>query len=160
MISKNNIKQFSFQLIFEMLLLLMLILLSSMIIMLGKNIYAEINIDRASNYEKRVSLSYVANKIRQNDKKDCVKIKELDGKNAVVIAEVYDGAKYETWIYFHNNAIYEMFVDEKMEFDLDDGMKILDVDDFTIEVLKENLYKFIAKSNNESTELILNLNSY
>ena len=160
MIRDNNTKQFSFHLIFVMFLFLILVFLSVMFIMLGKNLYSQINNDRASNYEKRVSLSYVANKIRQNDKKECIRIEMLNGKNAVVISEVYDGAKYETWIYFHNNAIFEMFIDSGMKFDLDDGMKILDVDGFTIEMLKENLYRFTAKSNAESTELILNLNSY
>lgn len=160
MIRNNNTKQSSFHLIFVMLLFLILIFLSIMIIMLGRNIYSQISSDQTSNYEKRVSLSYVANKIRQNDKKDCIKIEKFDGKNAIVINETYDGVKYETWIYFYNNAIYEMFIDAGIEFNLDDGMKILDVEAFTIEILEENLYKFTAESNAESTELILNLNSY
>jgi hypothetical protein len=160
MIKNNNTKHFSFHLIFVMLLFLMLVFLSVMIIMLGRNIYSEINSDRTNNYEKRVSLSYVANKIRQNDKKECIKIEKLNGENAVVISEVYDGIRYETWIYFHNNAIYEMFVDAGMEFNLDDGMKVLDVEGFAIEMLKDNLYKFTVISNTTSTELILNLNSY
>lgn len=160
MVRGNSARQFSFQFIFIMLLFLMIVFLSVMIIMLGKDIYSEINNDRTGNYEKRVSLSYVANKIRQNDKESSIMIESLNGENAVVINEVYDGAKYETWIYFYNNAIYEMFIDAGMEFNLDDGIKILDVESFNIEKLKEDLYKFTAKSNNESTGIILNLNSY
>lgn len=160
MIRENTTKQFSFQFIFVMLLFLMIVFLSVMIILLGRDVYSAINKDRTSNYEKRVSLSYVANKIRQNDKKECVRIESLNGENAVVITEVYDDAKYETWIYFYDNAIYEMFIDEGMEFNLDDGMKILEVESFNIEKLGEDLFKFTAKSNNESTGLILNLNSY
>mgnify|MGYP000913801711 FL=1 len=155
----KNIKQFSFHAIFVMLLFLILVFLSAMIIMLGRNIYSEINSDRTANYEKRVSLSYVTNKIRQNDKKDCVKIEKLNGENAVVITEAYEDEKYETWIYFYNNAVYEILVTAGTKFNLDDGMKILNVNGFTIEFLKNNLYKFTAKSNTESTEVILNLNS-
>lgn len=160
MIKENNTKQFSFQFIFIMLLFLLIVILSVMIILLGKDIYSNINKDRAVNYEKRVSLSYVANKIRQNDKADSISIDTLNGENAVVIKEVYDEANYETWIYYYDNAIYEMFTDEGIEFNLDDGMKILDVENFRIEMLNDNLYKFTATSNEESTELILNLYSY
>lgn len=157
---ENSTKQFSFQFIFIMLLFLMIVFLSVMIIMLGSDIYSGINNDRTGNYEKRVSLSYVSNKIRQNDKKDCVRIESLNGENAVVINEVFDDARYETWIYFYDNAIYEMFIDAGMEFNPDDGMKILKVESFNIEKLEEDLYKFTTKSNNESTGLILNLHSY
>ena len=159
MIKENNTKQFSFQFIFIMLLFLLIVILSVMIILLGKDIYSGINKDRAINYEKRVSLSYVANKIRQNDKADSISIDSLNGENAVVIKEVYDDAIYETWIYYYDNAIYEMFTDEGIEFNLDDGMKIMDVENFNIEMLNDNLYKFTATSNEESTELILNLYS-
>ncbi len=160
MFKENASKQFSFQFIFVMLLFLMIAFLSFIIIAMGSNVYSKINSDRIGNYQKRVSLSYVSNKIRQNDKKGCVEIENLNGENAVVINEVYDGEKYETWIYFYDNAIYEMFIDAGMKFSSDDGMKILEVESFNIEKLKKNLYKFTAKSNTESTELILNINSY
>lgn len=159
MIKENNTSQFSFQFIFIMLLFLLIVFLSVMIILLGNDVYSGINKDREENYQKMVSLSYVANKIRQNDKEGSVRIDSLQGKNAVVINEVYDGVEYETWIYFYNNGIYEMFTDSNMEFNLEDGMRILDVESFKIEKLKDNLYKFTASNNKEKTELILNLYS-
>ena len=99
MIKENN-RQFSFQFVFILLLFLMIVIMSLMIILLGKNIYSSINEDRTNNYEKRVSLSYVANKIRQSDKENNIKIESLHGKNAVVINEKYDDEVYETWIYY------------------------------------------------------------
>lgn len=159
MIRGNNTKQFTFQFILIMLLFLTIVILSVMIILLGKNIYSVINEERDANYEKRVSLSYVANKIRQSDKKNSVRIESLNGKNAVVINDTYDGEVYETWIYFYDNAIYEMFTDAGSEFNPDDGMRILDVESLNIEKLKDNLYKFTVKSNEGSSELILSLYS-
>lgn len=159
MIKENNTSQFSFQFIFIMLLFLLIVFLSVMIILLGNDVYSGINKDREENYQKMVSLSYVANKIRQNDKEGSVRIDSLQGKNAVVINEVYDGVEYETWIYFYNNGIYEMFTDANMEFNLEDGMRILNVESFKIEKLKDNLYKFTASNNKEKTELILNVYS-
>ncbi len=159
MIKENN-RRFSFQFIFILLLFLMLVIMSIIIILLGKDVYSTINNDRSVNYEKRVSLSYIATKIRQSDKDKAVRIDSLNNENAVVINEIYDDAAYETWIYFYNNALYEMFTDEGFEFNLEDGMKILDVDSFNIEKINDSLYKFTATANGESTELILNLYSY
>lgn len=156
MIKENNQ---SFQFIFILLLFFIIAIISLMVILLGKDIYSSINEDRISNYEKRVSLSYVANKIRQSDKENNIRIENLNGINAIVINEKYDEAVYETWIYHYDNAIYEMFTDEGVEFNLDDGMRIMEIDNFKIEVLNDNLYKFKATSNQESTELILCLYS-
>jgi hypothetical protein len=130
-----------------------------MIITLGKNVYSNINYDRASNYELRVSLSYIGNKIRQADKKDAVNIKDINGNHAVVIKETYDGLNYETWIYYYDNCINEILVDEGTLFNLSDGMKILEVESFTISKVKDNLFKFSVKDNDNSAELVLSLYS-
>lgn len=156
MIKENNQ---SYQFIFILLLFFIIAIISLMVILLGKDIYSSINEDRISNYEKRVSLSYVANKIRQSDKENNIRIENLNGINAIVINEKYDEAVYETWIYHYDNAIYEMFTDEGVEFNLDDGMRIMEIDNFNIELINDNLYKFKATSNQESTELILCLYS-
>lgn len=156
---QNFSKQFSFQFIFIMMLFLIIVILSVMIINLGKNVYENINEDRANNYELRVSLSYIANKVRQSDKQNSVEVKKLNNDNAVVINEIYDDANYETWIYFYNNAVYEILIDENSTFNLEDGMKIVDVDHFDILKIKDNLYKFTASSNEKSAELVLNLYS-
>lgn len=158
-LNSNNSRRFSFHFIFILMLYLLIAVFSLMIILLGKNIYSSINNDRQTNYEKRVALSYVANKIRQNDKKESIRIESLNGENAIVITEIYDGELYETWIYFYDNAIYEMFTDAGMEFNLDDGIKVLHTEAFKIEALKDDLYKFTALEGTEKTELILNLHS-
>jgi len=156
---QNNINQFSFQFVFIMIINLIIVILSVMIISLGKNIYDNINNDRNTNYDLRVSLSYIANKIRQSDKKDAVEITELNGINSVVINEVYDEEEYRTYIYFYDGAIYEMFTDRDSAFDLSDGMKITDVDLFEINVIEDSLYKFAAISKEERAELYLSVYS-
>ena len=157
--NRNFSKQFSFQFIFIMLLFLIIVILSVMIIVLGKNIYVNINEERKSNYELRVSLSYISNKVRQSDKLDSLEIRKLEDDDAVVIKETYDDENYETWIYFYDNAIYEMFTDENNSFIPEDGMKIVEVDSFEITEINDNLYKFAAKSKTSSSELVLNLYS-
>lgn len=160
MLKDNNTpKQFSIHFILIMFLFLIIVMLSIIIISLGKNIYDKINIEREINYDLRVSLSYIANKVRQADREGAVCIKELNGNNAVVIKEKYDDTVYETWIYFYDNYLYEILIDEGISFDMSDGMKVLKIDSFDITRIKENLYKFSVKSNTIGEELLLCLYS-
>lgn len=160
MLKDNNTpKQFSIHFILIMFLFLIIVMLSIIIISLGKNIYDKINIEREINYDLRVSLSYIANKVRQADREGAVCIKELNGNNAVVIKEKYDDTVYETWIYFYDNYLYEILIDEGISFDMSDGMKVLKIDSFDITRIKKNLYKFSIKSNTIGEELLLCLYS-
>ena len=89
-----------------------------MMILAGKNIYKNINEDREINYCLRVSLSYVANKIRQGDKNEGIEIKNINGNNALIIKETYNDINYETWIYHYDGCLYEIFIDEGSEFEI------------------------------------------
>jgi hypothetical protein len=157
---ENSINQFLIPYIFIMLLFLTIVILSFMMILAGKNIYNNINEDRKSNYDVRVTLSYVANKMRQADRNDGIEIREINGNNALVIRETYDDADYETWIYYYNNSLYEIFTDEGSEFEMIDGNEILKVEDFDILKLKENLFKLTVNSAKNTGELVIALKSY
>ena len=159
MLSQNHNKQSSFQLIFIMLLFLIIVVMSIMIILLGQKIYENINEDRTDNYEKRVSLSYISNKIRQSDRENSIRIENLGDTQALVIRELYDEDYYETWIYFYNDGLYELFSGESIEFNLDDGMKIMDVESFSIKKINNRLYKFTAGYDKYNSELIITVNS-
>ncbi|WP_179237533.1 DUF4860 domain-containing protein [Sedimentibacter hydroxybenzoicus] len=133
--------------------------MSVMVILLGQNIYENINKDRADNYEKRVSLSYIANKVRQADKENSIRVEKSEDVQALVINEVYDEDYYETWIYYYNDGLYELFTGESIQFNPEDGMKIMNIDSFSIERLSNKLYKFTVGYDKSNTELIINVNS-
>ncbi len=142
-----------------MLLFLIIVIMSVMIILLGQNIYENINKDRADNYEKRVSISYIANKVRQADKEKSIRVENSGDVQALVIREVYGEDYYETWIYYYNGGLYELFTGENIQFNPEDGMKIMNIDSFSIERLSNKLYKFTAGYDKSNTELIINVNS-
>lgn len=157
---ENSINQFLIPYIFIMLLFLVMVILSFMMILAGKNIYNNINEDRKNNYDIRVTLSYVANKIRQADRSDGIDIREINDNNALVIRETYDDVNYETWIYYYNDSLYEIFIDEGSDFELIDGNEILKIEDFDILKLKENLFKITVNSAKNTEELVIALKSY
>jgi len=156
---KEISNHFSIQFIFVLLLFLIIAVLSVMIIFLGKDIYNKINDDRNMNYDIRVSLSYIANKVRQADKDDTIYMSELNGDPALVIKETYDGSSYETWIYHYDKYLYEIFIDEGSPFEPADGTEILEIDKFTISELQDNTFKFSAESKGNTADIIISMYS-
>ena len=156
-----NSRQFTVQFVFVMLLFLTIVIMSVMIIILGKNVYLSINEDRSDSYQTRVSLSYVANKIRQSDADGAVDIKDLNGNPAIVLNETYDGSEYETWIYHYDDYLWEFFGDKGMEFNESDGMKVLEVENFNIEKVSDGLFKMSVTDGFKgvNTELVLSVYS-
>lgn len=156
---KYTENHFSIQFVLIMMLFLILAVLSVMIIAMGENIYAKINDDRQNNYELRVGLSYIANKIRQSDKINSVSLKDIEETPAIVIKENYDGLNYETWIYWYDGWIYEIFTDEGSVFELQDGMKIIEAVSFDMAKVSDGLYKFTLSNGADCEELVLSLYS-
>ncbi|MDD2494825.1 MAG: DUF4860 domain-containing protein [Tissierellia bacterium] len=156
---ENNANHFLIPYIFILLLFLTIAIISFMMILAGKNIYKNINEDREINYCLRVSLSYVANKIRQGDKNEGIEIKNINGNNALIIKETYNDINYETWIYHYDGCLYEIFIDEGSEFEMIDGNEIIKVEGFEIVKVKDNLFKFTVKSKNIIEELSIAINS-
>lgn len=152
---ENRINNHSIHLMLILLLILVVVIMSSLLIMLGRDVYKKINNDRDNNYNIRVSTLYITNKIRQADKSNSIKIKNIAGKQSLVINEEYDGLSYETWIYSYNNSLYEITVDEGSTFELSDGNKIMDIDKFDIGKVNNNLYKVTVNNKLNKSELLL-----
>lgn len=146
---------FRIQFLFAIILFLIIVILSSMIILLGKDIYNSINEDRQNNYDVRVSLSYLSNKIRQSDIGDEVELVDLYGQPSILIKENYGGTIYHTWIYYYDNSINEILVEENERFNLQDGMKIVEAEKLDITKLKDKLFKITVQQSGKNYELIL-----
>lgn len=146
---------FKIQFLFAVILFLIIVILSSMVIMLGRDIYNSINEDRKNNYDIRVSLAYLSNKIKQSDKEKGAEIADLYGQPAILIKENYDGLMYNTWIYYYDNYLNEILVEENEAFDLEDGAKIVKAEKFNINKLNNKLLKITVQQSNQNYELIL-----
>lgn len=60
------------------------------ILILGANIYASTNGRLRVNDENRTALSYIAEKIRQNDKEGGIAVAFIDGTNCLAMSAVYN----------------------------------------------------------------------
>lgn len=92
---------------------------------------------RQANYNNRLCLNYIAEKVRQNDQDAVFEVGNFDGLPAILITRSYNGGpEYVTALYFdkEEHALYEAFVPKAQlaEFDRGCGDRILEVEDLTV----------------------------
>ncbi len=112
--------------LFTMLLFLVFVLCALFSVLMGSQVYENITKRSDENFAGTTALSYVANKIRQGDREDCVDIIEVDGISVLQLKLQVGEEMYHTWIYWKDGSIRELFTDENSGLGLDDGLEILE----------------------------------
>ncbi|MEG1774341.1 MAG: DUF4860 domain-containing protein, partial [Oscillospiraceae bacterium] len=80
-----------------------------MVVTIGADVYKRIADSMEKNFDLRTSLSYVAEKIRQNDTQDAVSIGTLGEGQALILEQSIGGTAYRTYIYYEDGALREIF---------------------------------------------------
>lgn len=109
----------------------------------GSSAYKALLSNKTSNSELRVALAYVSNKVKQADSADGIVLKPQpygEGQ-ALVISEVIEGEKFETWIYYHEGALREGL------FRSDTPIQ----DDFTFEIATLSGFEVSQQRDNQLT---------
>lgn len=143
----------------SILALLCIFIIGSLVLMnVGVHVYKNIVENNAENFRLRASLSYLATRVRQYDTADTVSVREEDGVPMLVFAEELEGVTYLTRIYCYNGNMMELFQEEGLEHDLNDGFEIMELDDLQIEQ-QENQILLTAMDGGEKESLTLSLRS-
>lgn len=128
--------------LFPVVLLFVFAISALVVTLFAANVYEGTVKDSARNDSARTSLSYVAEKIHSADKKDAVTIGEFDGCNAIVISDEINGEKYNTYIYYYDGQLKELFAKTGTDFSASNGSEIIEVSDFEIEKKADGIYRF------------------
>jgi len=148
MLTKSNVSGFTLiPVLFVLTLFLLLAALSISVILAGSSVYEKISDNMENNYDRRVTFSYLATKIRQNDTGGNIYIEEKDGVPMIAIRESYDGDEYVTYIYYYEGSIREAFLD--MTSAKDFGF------DWGDEIIKAAGFEFYFSDDNEKIEMRL-----
>ena len=116
--------QHSMQGAFVFVLLGFFALLSTLMVLLGAQMYRNTVDHAAKNNEGRVLGAYVRSMVRAEDALDAVSIEEHDGVKALAMYEEIDGEGYVTWLYEYEGQLYEQFTDADREFSPQSGTAI------------------------------------
>jgi len=131
------------------------------VILLAAKIYQSTTEHYSFNYTSRTCLSYIAEKIHQNDVGGTLSSGTFDGCDALVLEQAHGEDTYYTYIYVHENELKELFIKEGAEVTAADGKTVLKVEDFSMESLSDNLMQFhCVDENNQESSYVLCIRSH
>lgn len=107
------------------------------LIMIGANVYSHTVSVMNQDYEKRIDISYVTEKIRQWDEKDSIEIGTFHDRPALIHKERIEGRNYDTYLYQEEGALRELMVREGLDTTMMHGEKIVEAKDFSISETKQ-----------------------
>ena len=99
--------------------LLLFALLAMLLTTLGISVYKGVVGNSEQNYNKRMAVSYVCNRVRRADRAGAVTIGEFAGGDALLLGSEDNGVEYVTKIYFYNGSVCELFC--RADSDVDAG---------------------------------------
>lgn len=137
----NYNKGQSVQFLFTMLLLFFLCISALFTILFGARIYENIGNRMDENFSSITALSYISNKVKQDDIAGMVSVENIEGISTLQLVEVYDETVYNTWIYCRDGKLKELFSSEDSGLTLDDGMDIMQLKGMSFEMVEDNLLK-------------------
>lgn len=112
------------------------------VILLATRIYQSTTRNSSLNDTSRTSLSYIAEKIHQQDTGGDIFLGAFDGCDALVLRQEKDHTAYCTYIYSYQNELKEIFLKDGAAASASTGQTILKVQDFSMEQIKDGLFSF------------------
>lgn len=103
-----------------------------LLIMVGTNVYSHTTAAMNDDYEKRIDVSYVTEKIRQWDEKGSIEIGTFHKKTALIHKEMINGIQYLTYLYQEKGALRELMVRKGLDTATMQGDKIVAAKGFEI----------------------------
>lgn len=136
------------QSLFRMFVIFMFVMISTMLVVLGANVYGNISGTMDNNSAIRTASGYMTNKNREYGSKLSV----MD--DMLIIENEYEGEKYLSRIYYDDGFLKESFLPEGYEFDRESGEIITALDGFEI-IKKDNFIDVtITQGQNSITKRI------
>lgn len=111
------------------------------VVLLAGRIYQSSVENASRNDTARTALSYITEKVHQNDSADAVMLGTFDGCDSLILKQEYNGISYYTYIYPHDGVLKELFVKEGANATADSGKSILSIQDFSANFVNNHLLK-------------------
>lgn len=126
----------------------------------GANTYEKIVSASRKTYESTTALSYVREKIRQNDAADCISVERLEDTDVLSLKSSVNGRSYITYVYYQDGMLRELYQQEGYDLPLSAGQGILKLHGLSMEQVSDSLLRFTAIDEDGSkSEITVALNS-
>ena len=137
-------------LMFTITLLGVFALAALFVAVMGAQVYSHNAEKMQANFDTRTSVIYMAEKIRQTPGGNFEK-KDIDGNDALVLIEDIDGNKFESWIYVHDNTLFEVMINQGASIRPGEGQAIMSLNSMTIEE-KDDLFNIMVENSQGTKE--------
>ncbi len=155
--NNKRLRQHTIDFIFPIALFFVFAASSLVVLILSANIYRNITDNSQSVFTTRTCLSYITEKIRQNDENgsDSIYLGEFDGCQALIMEHTYGEALYHTYIYEDQGILRELFLQDGTEASSSVGTEIMKVSSFQMEETAPGLLHFTCESEDGQEESVL-----
>ena len=150
----KNERQHMVDVLFVLTLFCVFALCSILLIAVGAKVYQNTINSMETHFTTTTSLSYITEKIRQNDVSAGIIIEEFGGNDALVLLSEYNGEEYGTYIYSYAGHLKELFTKRSIRLSPEAGQNILEISDFIVTELDEGLYEITLIDDQHRTETI------
>ena len=112
------------------------------LVTIGADVYQHTVEDMGVNYESRTAVSYIMEKVRQNDTGDSISLTSLEEIPALCMLSRIDGETYCTYLYLYDGHLKELFMRDGTSLGgqvLPAGTDIMELQDFTLSYAEDDL---------------------
>jgi len=109
----------------------------------GAKVYRNIVDDMDGNFNSRTSYTYLINKIHQSDAQGLVSVGAYEGLDALIISEEIDNIIYNTYLYYYDGSLRELFTRSGQSFDPAFGTELFKLESFEISDISDTLIKVV-----------------
>lgn len=118
------------------------------VIYIGSDVYRSTVQQMDTSFEVNTPVTYVAARIRQHDREGSVNVSTLGGEPALVLEQELGGQTFQTWIYYHEGSLRELFINSENTAALipGAGQPLVSVYSFDVEMALPGLVSVSAAS--------------
>lgn len=110
--NRNQEKHFIVDILFVLALFGVFAVSALALVTIGADVYQHTVEDMGVNYESRTAVSYIMEKVRQNDTADSIYLTTLEDAPALCMLSRIEDETYGTYLYFYDGHLKELFMRE------------------------------------------------
>lgn len=135
------------------------------VVLFGSKVYTRTVSDMDKNFASRTALSYISEKVRSHDMNDGADVLDIDdvslnGHSVLVLYTDTPSGRYATYMFVKDGYLKEYTAPENNDFDFNQGVDILAIDEFYVNKENDSLYSFhVVDANQEVTDFFVSLYS-
>lgn len=130
------------------------------VVLFGAKIYKNTVKNSETSFNSRTALSYVSEKIRQNDNSQGISIEDTSDGTVVKLSQTVNNRVFNTYLYEYDGYLMEYTTNEGNSLNKKFGSNIMQISGFSVEEKSPSLYKFsVSDADGYNTEFFISVYS-